>query len=268
MRKLEPGELSEVWDEYKATQSIDSRNRLIEHYGSLVRYMASRVAMGLPSSVDRDDLTSYGQFGLIGAIESYDRERGVKFETYAAQRIRGSIIDELRKIDWVPRSIRSKVRDIEKTRTDIHLELGREPTNLEIADRLDILESEVVSLVSQAQTTTALITGGLDDEVIEDSNSSSRRWLANSATSEAISDVASNPEELVEAGEVNDLVASAVSAMPERYKAILVLYYVEQMTLAEIGSVLGVTESRVCQLQSKVLTHLRETLAHGVLSAA
>lgn len=254
MQKLQPGELSEAWDNYKPDRSIEARNALVVHYGSLVRYVAAKVAMGLPSMVDRDDLISYGQFGLIEAIEAYDLDRGVKFETYAVARIRGSIIDELRKIDWVPRSIRSKVRDIEKTRAELHLEVGQEPTNTEIAERMGVTTAEVASLVNQAHSS---LIAGLDEEIDE-----------RTSISDVTFDVAANPEDLIETSEVSDLVATAVSNMPERYKTILVLYYIEQMTLAEIGGVLGVTESRVCQLQSKVLAHLRDTLSQGALSAA
>jgi RNA polymerase sigma factor FliA len=254
MQKLQPGELSEAWDDYKLDQSIEARNQLVIHYGSLVRYVAAKVAMGLPSMVDRDDLISYGQFGLIEAIEAYDLERGVKFETYAVARIRGSIIDELRKIDWVPRSIRSKVRDIEKTRAELHLDTGREPTDTEIAERMSVSPAEVTYLVSQAHSS---LIAGLEESIDE-----------RTSISDVTFDVASNPEDLIETSEVSDLVALAVANMPERYKTILVLYYIEQMTLEEIGGVLGVTESRVCQLQSKVLAHLRDTLSQGALSAA
>jgi RNA polymerase sigma factor for flagellar operon FliA len=254
MAQLENEALMGAWQQFKETRSLEARNALILHYASLVRYVAAKVGAGLPSMVDREDLVSYGQFGLIEALDGYDLERGVKFETYAVARIRGSIIDALRKLDWVPRGVRSKARAIEQATSELQIMLGRPPEDSELAEHMGITVHELWSQMSQ---TSAALTSGLDEES-ED----------HASISDVTFDVASNPEDIFAAGEVTDLMAEAISSMPERYKTILVLYYLQEMTLAEIGAVLGVTESRVCQLQSKVLQALRDSLGQGALSAA
>ncbi|NUS01956.1 MAG: FliA/WhiG family RNA polymerase sigma factor [Nonomuraea sp.] len=247
--------LDEAWRSFREDRNREARNDLMVHYTGLVRMVAAKVASGLPSMVDREDLVSYGMFGLIGVLESYNPERGVKFETYATPRIRGSIIDELRKQDWVPRSVRSKVRDIEKVRTELQAEFNREPTDEEIALSLGVTVHDLWQLQGEAHNSTM---AGLDD------GNDDRASIA-----ELTFDVASNPEDLfVAKHEIATLMADAIATMSERDKTILVLYYLQEMTLAQIGEVLGVTESRVCQLQSKVLSSLRESLGHGALSAA
>lgn len=252
---MENEALTEAWRSFREDRNREARNQLMLQYNGLVRMVAAKVASGLPSMVDRDDLVSYGMFGLMGALESFDQERGVKFETFATPRIRGSIIDELRKLDWVPRSVRSKVRDADKVRTELQVEFNREPTDEEIALSLGMTVHELWQLQGQAHTSTM---AGLDDG--DDDRAS---------ISDVTFDVASNPEDLfVAKNEIASLMADAITTMSERDKTILVLYYLQEMTLAQIGEVLGVTESRVCQLQSKVLASLRESLGQGALSAA
>ena len=251
---MENEALSEAWRSFRGDRNREARNQLMLHYTGLVRMVAAKVAQGLPSMVDRDDLVSYGMFGLMETLETYDPARGVKFETFATPRVRGSIIDELRKLDPAPRSVRSKIRDIEKVRTELQIEFSREPTDDEIALSLGINVHDLWKVQGQAHAATL---ASLDDGDGD-----------HASISELTFDASSNPEDLFAVGEVADLVADAINAMPERYKTILVLYYLQDMTLAEIGEVLGVTESRVCQLQSKVLSSLREALGHGALSAA
>ena len=251
---MENEALDEAWRSFRGDRNREARNQLMLHYTGLVRMVAAKVARGLPSMVDRDDLVSYGMFGLMETLESFDESRGFKFETFAAPRIRGSIIDELRKIDMVPRSVRSKIRDAEKVRTELQLEFNREPTDEEIALSLGVSIHDLWQLQGQAHAAQLASLDDGDDE--------------RASISELKFDVASNPEDLFAATEITDLMADAINTMPERYKTILVLYYLQEMTLAQIGEVLGVTESRVCQLQSKVLASLREALGHGVLSAA
>lgn len=246
--------LEELWIAYKCDGVRDDRNALLVHYTSLVRYVANKVAAGMPGTVDRDDLVSYGMFGLIDAIEKFDLGKGVKFETYAVSRIRGNIIDELRKVDWVPRSIRSKARDVERTYREMENELGRLPEETEVAGRMGITIQELWILLSQ--TAVASVTA-LDEHEESDERRSGNEMLH---------DPGANPEELFEAVEVTHLLARAVGGMSERNRTILVLYYLEEMNLAEIGDVLGVTESRVCQLQSKILQNLRESL-YGMVAA-
>lgn len=253
---METEALVEAWRVFREDRTTEARNHLMLHYTGLVRMVAAKVGQGLPSMVDRDDLVSYGMFGLMETLESYDPARGVKFETFATPRIRGSIIDELRKLDRVPRSVRSKARDVERVRTELQVELNREPVDEEIALQLGVTVHELWSLQGEVHAATLAS--------LDDGDDSDRASL-----SELTFDRSSNPEELFGAsGEIADLMADAINAMPERYKTILVLYYLQEMTLAQIGEVLGVTESRVCQLQSKVLACLRESLGHGALSAA
>ena len=245
-----------MWIEYSRTRSQEDRNKLILHYGSLVRYVASRVAMGLPASVDRDDLTSYGQFGLIDAIERFDLGRGVKFETFAIARIRGAIIDEIRALDWVPRSIRAKARDVDRAVTALETSLGRKPEDEEIALAMGITLAEL--WVAQSRANVTSVTALEAHEGDDDRPSEGQRLM----------DVASNPEDLAILSDMRDILSIAIEQMPERSKVILVLYYLEELTLAEIGEILGVTESRVCQLQSKVLHSLRASLGMGRVAAA
>lgn len=253
--QLAEADLVRTWKSYKATGNRETRNLLVVHYTSLVRYVANKVASGLPSMVERDDLISYGQFGLIEAMENFDPARGVKFETFAVARIRGSIIDELRKLDWVPRSVRSKAKDVEKAQNELQIKLGRPAEESELAEHLGIDVRELWAVQSQSSSNWV---GTLDEHDDDDRQS----------VSDVRFDIASNPEDLFEAAEVINLMAEAVNTMPERCKTILVLYYLQEMTLAEIGEILGVTESRVCQLQSKVLQTLREALgSSGVLAA-
>lgn len=255
MGQLEREALEEAWLVFKETGNLGSRNRLVLHYTSLVRYVAAKVGGTLPAEVDRDDLISYGMFGLMDAIEKFDLDKGVKFETYAVSRIRGAIIDEIRALDWVPRSVRSKAREIDKAKTEIEAMTGRPAEHQQVAQHLGLSLEEYWSLHSQAAVLPVGTLAGQNND--EDDH-----------RAEVTFDPTANPEELVGVGEVVDLLGEAVNNMDERSKTILVLYYIQEMTLAEIGKVLGVTESRVCQLQSKVLQTLRDTLGQGGLAAA
>lgn len=245
-----------IWREYKATGDRELRNQLMLHYTSLARYVANKVATGLPSSIDRDDLISYGILGLVDAISKFDLTKGVKFETYAITRINGHIIDELRAVDWVPRSIRSKAKDIEKAYTEVERILGRPAEDQEIADHLGISLRELWTLQSQGNVTSV---SALD----ENFDNYDRQSLTDIAF-----DRTASPEELFDTREILDLMAGAIAMMPPRSKTILVLYYLEELTLREIGEILGVTESRVCQLQSKVLQMLRDSLGQGLAQTA
>ena len=262
MGHLESSALVGAWQDFKATGDVEIRNDIVLHYQSLVRYVASRMAAGLPSMVERDDLISYGTFGLLDAIEKYDLGKGVKFETYAVTRIKGSILDELRALDWVPRTVRSKARDVERATTELQIQFGRPPEDVELAAYLGITLPELWTVQSQTNSSYLQSADGNAGRHDHDADSASYSILESSY------DPTSNPEDLFVATEVTELLAFAVDALPERSRTILVLYYLQEMTLAEIGEVLGVTESRVCQLQSKVLQGLREALGHGAMAAA
>lgn len=253
--KLDPEILEETWRQFKADGDRELRNALVLHYTSTVRYVSGKIGETLPATVDRDDLMSYGMIGLMDAIEKFDLDKGVQFQTYGVARIRGEIYDQIRALDWVPRSIRSKARDIQKARTEVEEGLGRPAEHHEVAVRLDVSMSDYWSMTSQASVTQVGTFAGSyaseDDSYEQDS----------------VYDPMMNPADLFETSEVFSLIGEAVNTMDQRSKTILVLYYLQEMTLAEIGKILGVTESRVCQLQSKMLLALRESLGPGTLSA-
>lgn len=253
---MEQLSIAELWTHYKASGNVALRNDLVLHYTGLVRYVASKVAVGLPAHVDRDDLISYGMFGLMDAIQKFDLGKGVKFETYAITRIKGAIADGLRGQDRVPRSVRAKARLLERATLELESELGRVPEDAEIAKRMDIPLAELWALQREASIASTI---ALDEHEGSDERPS---------LGEQLYDPIANPEDLFGPHEIAELLAAAIDAMPVRARTILSLYYIEELTLAHIGDVLGVTESRVCQLQGQLLGSLSQVLAHGGALAA
>lgn len=246
-------DMAAVWRQWKEAPSPELRDRLILHYSPLVKYVASRVSVGLPQSVEQADLVSYGIFGLIDAIEKFEPDRGVKFETYAIRRVRGAIIDELRSIDWVPRSVRAKARSIETAFSTLEGELGRSPTDTELAKALGLTENELQNTYTQISFVGVV---ALDDMFPRSGERNETATLA-----DTIADRGEGPMGLYEVEELRQALAMALNRMPEREKIVLTLYYYEGMTLAEIGEVLGVTESRVCQIHTRAVLQLRSRLA-------
>jgi RNA polymerase sigma factor for flagellar operon FliA len=246
-------ELGALWDAFKGSASDDARERLILHYAPLVKYVASRVATGLPASVEQADLVSYGVFGLIDALQKFEPGRGNKFETYAIPRIKGAIIDELRAMDWVPRSIRFKAREIEKAHSDLEAMLKRQPTEAEMAERLGISRSELHDVVSQISFVSVL---ALDELVSVGADRGEQVSLI-----DTLADKHLDPTSGVESQETRGLLAAAINSLSEREKIVVTLYYFEGLTLAEIGEILGVTESRVCQIHTKAVGGLRGQLS-------
>jgi RNA polymerase sigma factor for flagellar operon FliA len=243
-------ELSRLWEAFKAEGSSDAaRERLILHYAPLVKYVASRVATGLPASVEQADLVSYGMFGLIDALGKFEPARGNKFETYAIPRIKGAIIDELRAMDWVPRSVRFKAREIEKSYADLESQLKRAPSEHEIADRLGMSLRELhdvinqISFVQVLQLDEILTIGGDRGEKV--------------SLMDTLADRTVDPTTGLEGQETRGLLSAAINSLSEREKIVVTLYYFEGLTLAEIGDILGVTESRVCQIHTKAVGQLR-----------
>jgi RNA polymerase sigma factor for flagellar operon FliA len=242
-----------VWVEYRQTGDKQLRDRLILTYAPLVKYVAGRLGSGLPAHVDDEDLVSYGLLGLIGAIERYDPGRDVKFETYALGRIKGAIIDELRSLDWVPRSVRSRARELERAIRELEARLGRAPTDEEIAGKVGITQEELEeSLFEISRTSIAAldelwtVSGGGDQvsliDTIEDTSGPS-------------------PVAALDETELREAMADAIARLPEREKLVVTLYYYEELTLREIGEVLGVTESRVSQLHTKAVLRLKSRLS-------
>lgn len=245
--------IERLWSDFKATGDQALRDQLILHYSPLVKYVAGRVAVGLPQNVEQADLVSYGIFGLIDAIVKFDPGRGYKFETYAMSRIKGAILDELRSIDWVPRSVRSKARSLERAYTKLEAELKRAPTDEELARELEMDEHQFQSMLSQISFVGV---AALDELLSGGSERGESMTLG-----DTIADAADGPMAVFEGEEMRQILAQTINRMPEREKIVLTLYYYEALTLAEIGQVLGVTESRVCQIHTKAVIQLRSRLA-------
>jgi RNA polymerase sigma factor for flagellar operon FliA len=246
--------LRELWVEFKATGESRLRERLILHYSPLVKYVAGRVGVGLPPNIEQADLVSYGIFGLIDAIEKFDLERAIKFETYAISRIKGAIIDELRAIDWIPRSVRYKAREVEKAYAALEAKLHRTPTESEVAGELGISLDELHTIFSQVSFVNVIAL----DELL---NVGGERGDKLSLVDTLEDTRAEDPVEVFETEETKYLLSRAINTLPEREKIVVTLYYYEGLTLAEIGQVLGVTESRICQMHTKAVLQLRAKLA-------
>jgi RNA polymerase sigma factor for flagellar operon FliA len=244
----EPSSVERLWEEFKLKASADARERLILHYAPLVKYVAGRVSVGLPPNIEQADLVSYGIFGLIDAIEKYDLERGIKFETYAS-RIKGAIIDELRAIHWIPRSVRFKAREVEKAYAAPENRLHRSPTDAEVAQQLGITTEELHQIFNQISFVSVV---ALDELLSVGSERGDRLSLVDTLEDKGAED----PFAVFESQELRHILAGAINRLGEREKIVLTLYY-EGLTLAEIGQVLGVTESRVCQMHTKAVLQLR-----------
>ena len=246
-------ELRELWTRYKKDADERARERLVLAYSPLVKFVAGRMSSGLPAHIEEADLISYGLLGLIGAIERFDPQREIKFETFAVSRIKGSIIDELRSLDWVPRSVRAKAREIESAQTKLEHELGRVPSDKEVADALEMsIDGFQESLLQISNSTVVAL-----DELwtVSDSSGDQVSLLDTMKDPNAV-----DPARELGVSELKDRLANAISRLPEREKLVIALYYYENLTLREIGEVLGVTESRVSQLHTKAVLRLKSRL--------
>ena len=243
-----------LWREYKGSGEERLRERLILHYSPLVKYVAGRVGVGLPPNIEQSDLVSYGIFGLIDAIEKFDIERAIKFETYAISRIKGAIIDELRSIDWIPRSVRYKAREVEKAYAALEARLHRTPTEAEVASELGIALDDLHTIFSQVSFVNVV---ALDELLTAGGERGDKLSLVDTLEDTKAED----PVAAFETEETKYLLAKAINTLPEREKIVVTLYYYEGLTLAEIGQVLGVTESRICQMHTKAVLQLRGKLA-------
>lgn len=244
--------MDDLWIRYKANGDRDSRNKLIERYIPLVKRVARNMSSGLPAFVNEEDLASYGVFGLIDAIDKYDLERGYKFETYAVSRITGSILDELRSIDWAPRSVRAKRNALDKAMTNY--EYGKGPTELEAARMLGMSDEDYEKFRADDYSSH---TASLDMEMGSQGTQQSEERLS---FADLIPDHRQNTESMVEYEHIKDKIVFVINLMPERERILVYLYYFEQLTLADIGKLMKVTESRVCQIHTSICTSLKQAL--------
>ncbi len=251
-----PDAVQDAWADYKTAGTREARERLIIHYSPLVKYVAGRVAVGLPANIEQADLISYGIFGLIDAIEKYDTSRNIKFETYAINRIRGAIIDELRAIDWVPRSVRFKAREVEKAYTSLENRLKRPPSDAEIATEMGISTDDLTHIYTQLSTVSLV---ALDELMSVEGERGDKVSLVDTLEDTRVS----GPMEVFESEEMRHILVDAINRLPDREKVVVTLYYYEGLTLAEIGQVLGVTESRICQMHTKAVLALRGKISEA-----
>jgi len=244
----------ELWIVYKKSRDPEIRDKFVRQYAPLVKYVAGKVAIGMPHNVEFDDLVGFGVFGLFDAIEKFDPEKHVKFKTYAVTRIRGAIFDELRSIDWVPRSVRQKAREVEDAVRRLETSLGRSATDREIAKEMNMGLPEFQKLMLKISGTSILslndvwYTGEDNDKVSIVESIESPQSL--------------NPDTIVEKDEIKRVIIEAIGELPDKEKKVLVLYYYEDLTLKEIGKVLEVTESRISQLHTKAIMRLRAKLTN------
>lgn len=244
----------ELWVDFHKTRSPQLRDMFIRQYMPLVKYVAGKIAVGMPGSVEFDDLVGFGQFGLLDAINKFDPEKNVKFKTYAVTRIRGAVFDELRQLDWVPRSVRQKSREIEDTIVRLESNLGRTASDAEVASAMGLSEADFQQTVLKVSGTSIL---SLND-VWYSGDDSDHMSIGDSI--EAPSSL--NPDVIVEREEIRRVIIEAINELPEKEKMVLVLYYHEDMTFKEIGQVLEVSESRISQLHTKANLRLRAKLTN------
>ncbi len=251
-KEFEAIDEEKLWEKFLKTKDQGVRDFFVLKYAPLVKYVAGKVAMGMPQNIEFDDLVSYGIFGLLDAIGKFDPNRGIKFKTYAMTRIRGAIFDELRSIDWIPRSIRQKAKQVEQVISELENKLGRTVEDEEIAKELGVSNDELQSLLNKLSGTSMISLN--DIWYLGDDNDE----LSILETLEAPENM--NPDVLVEKEEIKDYIIEAIKKLPDKEKKVIVLYYYEDLTLKEIGEVLEVTESRVSQLHTKAIMRLRGRL--------
>ena len=242
-------DINEVWREFKQTNDERLRNILIERYLPLVRYIAERLLAKLPQNIDIDDLTSAGIFGLMDAVKGFDLSRGVKFETYCTTRIRGAILDELRSLDWVPRIVRNKANRIDSAWKDLEIELGRTPTDMEMAQRLEMSLNDYEEMIREASAITIV---SLTDKTKEDQGAKSLRKIDLLEDKKVV-----DPEDDLKRKEITEFITKGLS---RKERLIILLYYFEDLTMREIGATLKLSESRVCQLHSRIIFRLKNQL--------
>jgi RNA polymerase sigma factor for flagellar operon FliA len=241
-----------LWQEYRASRSPEMREKLVLRYVSLVKYVAGRLAIGLPPSVQADDLISSGILGLMDAIDKYDLERDTRFETYAVTRIRGAILDELRALDWIPRSTRQKARRLETVYVELENSLGRSATAEEVARHMNLSTEALYGILDEVRSTNLVSL----DEFVQGKDGEGQTRLV-----DAVEDRESlDPADRMDIEDLKEVINNAILRLPARERLVIALYYYEELTLKEIGSILNVSESRISQIHTKAIARLRGKL--------
>lgn len=243
---------AKLWEDYSKHKSSEGREKLITEYAGLVKVVAGRLSMYLGYNVEYEDLVGYGIFGLIDAVDKYDYSKGVKFETYASFRIRGAILDEIRKMDWIPRTLRQKQRKLDTAYQKLESELGRAATDEEMAKELELTPKEYELWQNQTNISNLF---SLDE------------YLEQGSESNVESNLSSNyetPEQITERNELKTILTDALCILTEKEKKVIILYYYEELTLKEISNVLEVSESRISQLHTKALQKMRIKLGNNI----
>jgi len=243
-----------LWSRWKERGDLEAREALIIRHMRIVKYIAGRMAIHIPSSIDMDDLVGWGVLGLMEAVEKYDHTQDIKFTTYASIRVRGAILDQIRSLDWAPRSLRAMARKVANARDVLRQEQGQEPTNEAIAQKLGTTEDEVDETVAQLQTAQVL---SLQDYIPSGDDGVSRKLDV------TVDDRAPTPNMGLLEKERQDQIARVILELPDQQQKVLNLYYFEELTLKEIGVVLEVSESRVCQIHSAAMKTLRKVVRGG-----
>ncbi len=239
----------ELWQQYIETRDPAIKEKLILEYAHIIKYVAGRLSIYFGSNVEYDDLVGYGVFGLIDAIEKFDITKGVKFETYASLRIRGAIIDSIRELDWVPRSLRQKNKELERVYAEVENDLGHAASDQEIADKLNISIDEFYKLLNEVNLSSLISL----EEFLEQNYEVGVSVNGNSKED--------RPEGYMEITELREILADAISKLPEKEKTVISFYYFEDLTLKEISAIMKVSESRISQLHTKAILRLRGKLA-------
>lgn len=246
----ESSSAASLWEAYLTTHSRYARDDLVVFYSPLVKYVAGKLGSGLPTHIEQSDLVSYGMFGLIQAIERFDQKKGFKFETFAISRIRGSILDELRAIDWVPRSIRALAKKVEEAYGTLEFRLGSTPSDAQVASEIGITEVELAKVFSKISYTSVVTL----DKVLPVLEGASGASFNNSDYGR------SHPVSEFDRKESQMLLRQAISALGDKEKSVLTLYYYENLTMAEIGAIMSLSEGRVCQIHTKAVLQLKAKL--------
>lgn len=241
-KQIQDSDILKLWQQYQHTRNVQIREQLVHHYLPLVKLVAGRIAIGMPQHVDKDDLISNGFFGLLESIERFDPDRGIKFETYAVVRIRGSILDAIRAQDWVPSTLRQKARQYEKAISELENQLGRSATDQEVADVLCINITDLHQLLNKLNASTIIP-------------------LEEFAKTETSSSQSVSPSENIEEQEVKETLAKAIDRLPDKEKTVVTLYYYEGLTLKEISVVMKLSEARISQLHTKAVFRMRGALS-------